>query len=145
MQYHPKAGWADALQPGDTVIVDNGYGHTADTRYRTAKVESVTKTEVRVEGRAYRRGRGRSQWVTYQNEGREIATLNSSYGKTIFPNIREVKNEVRRHRDYDRRQRLIRDTHKALIAAAEQALHGEQLKKLEAALAALGGSLDDAR
>ena len=81
------AGWADTLEPGDHVIVQNRYvtSHQPSAAYRQEVVESVSARQVVVNGIAYRRGKGRSKYVEYQNEGFEIAALNRGSCGRIYP------------------------------------------------------------
>lgn len=85
-----KPGWADKLKEGSTVFVHtpgshNTGGKTPTSDYEVAKVERVTATEVHVNGNRYRRGKGRSARVAYQNEGFDIDRLLHPRCPKIYP------------------------------------------------------------
>lgn len=135
------SGWADRLNVGDTVIVERAFGSRLDA-FSTAKVEAVTATSVTVNGVAYRRGKGRSQYVEYQNEGSEIARLSSSHCGKIHPHNTATKNWLRRERAAVNRERKTNSAYKAIIKAAGNAHQNGHLSKLTKALDALGGDPD---
>lgn len=81
------AGWADKLNPGDPVIVQSRYrsSRSSSKDFTDGTVDKVTPTQVTVDGIAYRRGKGRSRYVDYRNEGYEIGALNGRYCGRIYP------------------------------------------------------------
>jgi hypothetical protein len=133
-------GWADRLRPGSEVIVQAADvpEKRPSTGYRYATVESVTPTEVRVDGIAYRRGRGRSQYLAYVNEGCEIARLSEPYYGRIWPvtaaTRRWLDDAIADDAAADDAKKLGRE----LAAAVKEAVEGRAVDNLRAALAALG-------
>lgn len=80
MNMQSKKGWADRLKAGSEVIVQPAEGNP-----RVATVDRVTATVVVVEGRRYRRGKGRSALMSYANEGYDVETILQDDCGRIFP------------------------------------------------------------
>lgn len=95
MNVNVKAGWADKLKVGSTVLVQDGAlpEDRPSDGYRTGTVERVSATEVVVNGTKYRRGKGRSPMIQYPNEGLEIEALNDPVCGRIWPLTAPVKRE----------------------------------------------------
>lgn len=133
-------GWADALEPGDTVIV-RSYGSGVGA-YIERAVESVTATEVRVAGRSFRRGKGRSKLIEYQNEGAEIPRINTGGGQRIYPLTPETKAWLRRERAAATRETNAIRLRDNVVTAARTAFNHGHTGRLRKALTILEGPTD---
>lgn len=97
-----KPGWADNLKEGSPVIVRSGTvsSKRPSTGYKIAKVDRVTATEIHVDGRRYRYGKG-SKYVEYQNEGLDIDMLSDPSCGAIFPAIAATRRWLKAARAAD--------------------------------------------
>mgnify|MGYP000970548723 CR=1 FL=1 len=110
-------GWADKLKAGSRVIVED-HEVPADRPcdgYRIAIVERVSSTEVVVNGNKYRRGKGRSDLISYPNEGLEIERLNDPTWGRIWPVTAPVRKAYAKILADDARDALDKATAAGLV------------------------------
>ena len=129
-----QPGWADKLRPGSQVIVQvPTTGRRPSDSYHFAVVDSVTTTQVRVEGVAYRRGKGRSQYVEYGNEGIEVDGLTEEEYARIWPVTAATRNALDALRSADNQATHAAKLARTVAAAARAAAADGNSAALEAA------------
>lgn len=137
-----KEGWADNLKEGSKVFLrraGSGMNRVESSQWSEVTVDRVTPTEVLIDGKRFRRGKGRSKFVEYQNEGKEIERLSSSYYDEIFPITAATRRWLAETIAEDEALANIGALSRDVTAAVKRAVADENVKGLTAALKALGG------